>query len=393
MRAVGIICEYNPFHMGHAYQIAEIKKKYPGVPVVCALSGGFVQRGEPAMFSAYDRARAAVCAGADLCVLLPFPYSAAPAEIFARAGVSLLSSVGCDVLAFGTEGDVLPRLSEIAGHLSSPEFSLALRTAAKAPENAGVGFPILREQVYVSLYGEDDLSVLHTPNNTLAAEYLRALPDTVTPLAVPRIGAGHDESTDGDILSGSRIRELIRENDPRAFASLPAPSADIFSSALSSGHAVLSYEKAAPLLLYHYRNADTHSLSRFALPGGGLAGRLIRSSREASSVSDFFSLAETKKYTSAAVRRAAWFGFFGITEEELRTPPMVSLVLAGTKRGMSLLRETETVFLSKPSSGHRLPPPQKEEFSRLLRAEAVWGSLALSPVSEADLLRMPPWVI
>ena len=56
MKTIGIIAEYNPFHNGHAYQIAELKRKTNADFVVIAMSGDFVQRGAPAIIDKYCRA-------------------------------------------------------------------------------------------------------------------------------------------------------------------------------------------------------------------------------------------------------------------------------------------------------------------------------------------------
>ena len=48
MKVAGIICEYNPFHTGHKYQIDKIKKDFDAV--VAIMSGSFVQRGDVAIF-------------------------------------------------------------------------------------------------------------------------------------------------------------------------------------------------------------------------------------------------------------------------------------------------------------------------------------------------------
>ena len=61
MQTVGVICEYNPFHLGHARQLAMIRQQLGGdAAVVCLMSGNYVQRGEPAVFDKRVRARAAV---------------------------------------------------------------------------------------------------------------------------------------------------------------------------------------------------------------------------------------------------------------------------------------------------------------------------------------------
>jgi predicted nucleotidyltransferase len=107
MKTTAVICEYNPFHRGHEYQINAIKNS--GSYVVCIMSGGFVQRGGPALFDKFVRAEAAVRMGADLVVELPFPYCSSAAEFFAKGGVALADSLGLiDELCFGSEsGDIV----------------------------------------------------------------------------------------------------------------------------------------------------------------------------------------------------------------------------------------------------------------------------------------------
>ena len=82
---VGITAEYNPFHFGHLYQLSEIRRLLgEDCAVAAALSGDFVQRGEPALFSKFARAEAAVRSGLDLALELPVQWSCASAGYFAR---------------------------------------------------------------------------------------------------------------------------------------------------------------------------------------------------------------------------------------------------------------------------------------------------------------------
>ena len=82
MRTVGIICEFNPLHSGHAYLMAQLRQK-GAEAIVCAMSGNFVQRGEPALVHKLARAEMAVDCGADLVLELPTPWAMATAETFA----------------------------------------------------------------------------------------------------------------------------------------------------------------------------------------------------------------------------------------------------------------------------------------------------------------------
>ena len=54
MSAVGILCEYNPFHRGHQYVMDQARKKSGADGIVLVMSGDWVQRGEPAFFSKYS---------------------------------------------------------------------------------------------------------------------------------------------------------------------------------------------------------------------------------------------------------------------------------------------------------------------------------------------------
>ena len=49
MKVCGVICEYNPFHNGHAHQLARARELTNADYVVCAMSGPFVQRGDAAI--------------------------------------------------------------------------------------------------------------------------------------------------------------------------------------------------------------------------------------------------------------------------------------------------------------------------------------------------------
>lgn len=127
MQAVGVICEYNPFHLGHARQLSLIRQQLePETAIVCLMSGNYVQRGEPAIFDKRVRAQAAVEAGASLVLELPVTYALRSAEGFAAGGVHILSQLRCGFLSFGCEsgdGAAIFRAAEVS---CSVEFEQAL---------------------------------------------------------------------------------------------------------------------------------------------------------------------------------------------------------------------------------------------------------------------------
>ena len=77
MTITGIIAEFNPFHNGHKYLLNQAE----GLKIV-AMSGNFMQRGEPAIVDKWTRAQMALGNGADLVVELPFLVSVQAADFF-----------------------------------------------------------------------------------------------------------------------------------------------------------------------------------------------------------------------------------------------------------------------------------------------------------------------
>ena len=102
-RITGIITEYNPFHNGHLYQIQQVKKQFPDAPLVIAMSGNFLQRGEPAIIDKWHRAAECLANGADLVMELPLMAAVQPADRFAYYGVWTLAQMGVTDLFFGAE--------------------------------------------------------------------------------------------------------------------------------------------------------------------------------------------------------------------------------------------------------------------------------------------------
>ena len=90
MQVAGIICEYNPLHLGHARQLTLAKSLLgQDSAVVCLMSGNFVQRGYPAIVDKALRAKAAIACGADLVLELPITACLSSAEGFAAQGVEI----------------------------------------------------------------------------------------------------------------------------------------------------------------------------------------------------------------------------------------------------------------------------------------------------------------
>ena len=193
MKIAGIIAEYNPFHTGHAYQIARTRAALgEDCAVLAVMSGNWVQGGRPAVLDKWTRTRLALLGGADLVLELPTVWAASSAESFARGAAGLLEASGAaDVLSFGSECGEAGRLQQLAACLDSPSYETEIRRLA----DSGRPFAAARQQAVQNLLGEALSGLLSAPNNNLGVEYIRALnalKSAISPMTVRREGARHD---------------------------------------------------------------------------------------------------------------------------------------------------------------------------------------------------------
>ena len=227
MITVGIICEYNPLHLGHRKQMRLIKSlRGPETAIVCLMSGSFVQRGAPAIFDKTLRAKAAIAAGADLVLELPVEYSLSSAEGFADGGVAILGDF-CDELCFGAEDADGDALMATARALLSEEFPPILREELEK----GLSFPAARQAALTRMGLDGEL--VASPNNILAVEYCKAMAARNTkmqPMPITREGSYHDKLPDDENPSATALRRLLTEGgDWKRY--VPAEVAPVFEGA------------------------------------------------------------------------------------------------------------------------------------------------------------------
>lgn len=329
VKIAGIISEYNPFHNGHAYQI-EYLRSHGITHIVCVMSGDTVQRGDLAIYDKHTRAEIAVANGADLVLELPTPFSCSAAADFARAGVSILSSLGCvDYLAFGAETDNADMLISAARTVNS------LGGEVKSAISRGLTYP----QAIASLCNEQTAEILSGANNTLAVEYIRNLEKTrVKPLVVKRTVTHDGDDIHHGMASASKIREMIF-NGEDVTALLPT---------LPGGHpSRLQNIEAA--VLYKLSAMGLEEFVKTPYTDGGIAERLYKASRRAGTLNELYEAAKTKNVTHAKVRRAVLLATLGVKANELKAVPEYGRVLALNERGSEILgicKKTATIPLS-----------------------------------------------
>lgn len=397
MRCAGIIAEYNPFHRGHAYQIARTRAALgEDAAVVCVMSGHWVQQAGCAIADKWTRARLALTGGADLVLELPTPWAAASAEAFARGGVEALAGTGAvDVLSFGSEcGDTEP-LKRLAACLDSEDYRDALRPLL----DRGMPFAACRQEAAGALLGRETGALLRQPNNNLGVEYIRALNrlgGAIAPMTVLRRGAPHNGVSpvvvrrgDGGSEYGPAAMALTR------FASATQIRLQIMDGAwdraepclIPGGRAVLEEGLISPPALGRVERAvlarvrtmtaeDWAALPDSA-PAEGLPRRLVQAGRQADSLNAFYRLAQTKRYTEARIRRLLLWAFLGLTAADRPAHVPYLRVLGFNRRGQALLREMKgrasLPILTKPAHARALPGEGRRLFALEARCTDLYG--------------------
>ncbi len=326
---VGIVCEYNPLHLGHRKQMRRIRERFgPETAIVCAMSGNFVQRGMPAIVDKGLRAEAAVTCGADLVVELPITAALSSAEGFAAGGVKLLSQL-CDVLCFGAETGDAETLMSTAQALLDERFPPLLRQELEQ----GKSFPAARQAALAHMGRSGEL--LSQPNDILAVEYCKAILSQGSKMEIFPIyrgGSYHAQTPDAENPSATALRrQMLSGGDWSAY--VPQPARELFQTAPL--HTIDAGERAILARLRTMTDAEFE-----ALPYGseGLWRKLMHASRREATLDAILTAVKSKRYTRTRLDRMVMCAFLGITARQLAAPVPYTRILAFNDRGRAILK-------------------------------------------------------
>ena len=377
MSVIGIVGEYNPFHYGHKHHIAETKRLLgEDCPVVCAMSGDFIQRGEAAVYSKFARAEAAVRSGVDLVLELPPAWALSSAEGFARGAVGLLGSIGVVThLSFGSEcGEVEP-LETLAEILLDPLIGADIRRELEAQE--GIPFAAARQRAVAKRAGELS-GQLETPNNILAVEYIKAVYEqglSIKPVTVQRFGSGHDKMSESGHKSAAEIRRALA-NGADISASVPGSAYEIYRREDKLGRGPVLMENLESAMISRLRMLPNSAFAALPDAGEGLNNRLARAAREESGLDAVIAAAKSKRYALSRIRRMVMCAVLGISADMSRETPPYARVLAANARGCALLRDMEgkarIPVITKPAAVKELGAECREVFDRSSSAHDLY---------------------
>ena len=367
MDAVGVVCEFDPMHLGHERLLRQAKAD-TGLPVVCAMSGNYIQRGGMACLNKFARAEMAVLCGADLVVELPTPWAMATAERFADGGVSLLAGCGVKHLYFGSECGDIAALDAAAEALLREEFQADILRELQT----GLSYAVARQAALEKRIG-GSASLLSQPNNTLAVEYLKAIRRRELPLSaatVRRTDGGHHGAA-----SASQIRALLAAGQAAdAFALMPPAAAGILGREMKKGLAPADPARLETAMLSRLRLMDEADFAPYDGGGEGLYRRVYRAVQAGVSLGDILTRATTKRYPTARVRRMLWAAFLNLEPPSAEVPYI--RVLAATADGRRLLRQMRNhgvPVLTKPADVGLLGSEAQSLFTREARRTDVFA--------------------
>ena len=336
MKTVGIICEYNPLHLGHRKQMRMVRElRGPETAIVCLMSGSFVQRGAPAIFDKSLRAQAAIAAGADLVLELPTHYALSSAEGFADGGVAILGDF-CDELCFGAEDADGEALMATAQALLSEGFPPILREELEK----GLSFPAARQAALTRM--NLDGALVASPNNILAVEYCKAMAARNTkmrPMPITREGSYHDRLPDDENPSATALRRLLTEGgDWKRY--VPAEAAPVFEGA--EIHTLAAGERA---ILGKLRTMTDEEFEALPYGSEGLWRKFMHACRSKATLEEIIAATKSKRYTRTRLDRMMMCAFLGLTEADMKTPAPYTRVLAFSDRGRTVLKEAKKTAL------------------------------------------------
>ncbi len=350
MKSIAVICEFNPFHNGHALLAREIKKAFPEHVIIAVMSGNTVQRGDFAIFDKYERAKVAVSNGFDAVFELPFPYSCSAGEQFARAGVYIANALGAEVLAFGSESGDVDGIVECAENLDAPEFIKLMNEYAERNRDASV--IAARENAYLTCYGKE---LPCGSNDILGIEYIRAIRGGLYPIEPFVI-----HRTENFRATDARIA-IKKGNVAEKQRLLPTEQ----SLEMNMGLAGIS-----DFILGALR-ADMRSDN-----GNGIVNALKTCAKKSGSFDAFISLLPTKTYTMARLRREIIAYLLDVTDADKNEAPSYTVLLAANKTGQKYLSESKKSIglpvLTKYSDAKDFDASASVQLEKAIMADSVY---------------------
>lgn len=301
MKAVGIICEYNPFHNGHLYHIEQVKKLFPNSPIILIISGPFTERGDASVLTKWEKTELALTYGIDLVIELPFIFATGSADLFAKGAITILKELQTDYLVFGSEGNDIKQLTTLAKIQMQEEFQKQLKALCAQ----GVNYPTALSKAIFQFTNQK----VDTPNDLLGISYIKAILESqssIIPITIQRTSDYHSTELLSSTTSASSIRKAIKEKkDIQSFVPMEV---------LSFVHPEIDIESYFPLL--KYKLLSETNLEQYHEVSTKIISRIQKNILKSESLDEFIHHIKSKNETYSKLKRMMLFILCGVTKEE-----------------------------------------------------------------------------
>lgn len=351
MKAVGIVVEYNPFHNGHLYHVQQARKETNSDIVIAVMSASFLQRGEPAIVSKWQRTKMALAGGVDVVVELPYLYSTQKAELFAKGAVLILTEMGVDSINFGSESGRINDFVELFNAMK--EKNLAFDEHVKNYLKKGFSYPRATAEAFKQLHLGPNMLALDEPNNILGYHYVKAVHEGKRKINVStthrRQAHYHDQDVPASsIASATSIRQMLKKENGLSKTThvMPTSSSLLLEEYLKSNLMLHDWEHYYPFLHYKIMSSSAKQLQSIYECEEGLEFRAKEMMQTATSFQEWMKKMKTKRYTWTRLQRLATHILTNTTKEEieegLSTESLPYIRLLGmSDKGQAFLNQTK----------------------------------------------------
>ena len=326
MKKIGVICEYNPFHLGHKFQIEKIKEMYEDSIIISLCSSTFTQRGDVSIINKWDKATIALNNGIDLFIEFPYAYASQGADIFAKGAIEILNKLNIDVIVFGCETMDSKTLINLANiQLNNQDYNNKVQNYL----DKGLNYATALSK---SLYDISKITI-DKPNDILGLSYVREIIKNnynIEIQTIKRINNYHNDKTINNIASATHIRNLLNNNK------------DITKHIVKDEIKYINnynIESFFPYLKYQIIN-NKINLNKYLEVDEGIENRIIKYINTSNNWHELVMNIKTKRYTYNKINRMLLHILTSFTKEEAKLINNNYIrVLGFNKKGQKYLKE------------------------------------------------------
>ncbi len=303
MKIIGVIAEYNPFHLGHKYQIDKIKELYPDSIIIAIVSTNFTERGEISILNKWDKAKICLDNNIDIVVELPTLYATQASDMFAYGSINILNNLGIDTLIFGSESDNVSDLELLADtQLHNSKYDKLVKMYL----DKGINYPTAMSKALYDLTNK----MISEPNDLLALSYIKEIKRNnynIEPISIKRTNDYHSKDINNEILPASLIRELYRNNKDIS-KYVPKSTQKCLNKPINDND-IYNY-------LLYIITLYSENLGDYLTVDEGIHNRIIKSIRNSHDLDELINKIKTKRYTYNKIKRMLIHILLGIKKED-----------------------------------------------------------------------------